>query len=522
VRLPLKLTTKNPSSNNFASETKTTLEKYLDRFLQRHLPPKVYQLLSRELLSRVFKPTVQSVLIITFFLFLSRGLGFIRQILIYQKMDQISSDLLLSAVKLPETIISFLVMGTIATSVLPVASRIEAKTNDQKLLSQYFNLVLFVLLSIMLVIVAILMVFTESVLKFLTSTEIIQLYTNSGIFDDYILVTRILLTGPLLFSLQSIFGVYLTMKKQFLVFSSASVIYNIGTVASLLIAKPNDYIMVALGMTTGATIASLLFWITSTRLGLHTKLLLSPTKMWQSFKYHKQDFFQTCKLFLPRIFLINGAVLANLIIIFIAQNEGQVTALDIGLSIQALFLVLIGAVGTVFFPDLAKLFHSSKTDTKPFWKKLFSYTEKVAILSLVGGVLTFILIPVVLWFFELFGKGQDNADYIILLARIATMGLVFQSVNEILFKYFFVRERVWQPVLISVLGTIAQLIITFLLIKINLDAGAVTAFALVVNNLIIMLISLGLIRSDYKQDLYNHENNSDLGNNKILLIKTQA
>ncbi len=514
MHLPLKVINKKPSSNNFTPKTKTSLEKHLGKFLQRHLPPRIYQLLSR-----VFEPTVQSVLIITFFLLLSRGLGFIRQILIYQKMDQISSDLLLSAVKLPETIISFLVMGTIATSVLPVASRIESKTNDQKLLSQYFNLVLFVLLSIMLGIVAVLMVFTEPVLKFVTSTEIIQIYTNAGIFDDYVLVTRILLTGPLLFSLQSIFGVYLTMKKQFLVFSSASVIYNIGTVASLLIAKPNDYTAVALGMTAGATIASLLFWITAAKVGLQTKLLFSPTKIWQSFKIHKQDFLQTCKLFLPRIFLINGAVFANLIIIFIAQNEGQVTALDIGLSIQALFLVLIGAVGTVFFPDLAKLFHLNKTNTNPFWEKLFSYTEKVAILSLIGGVLTFVLIPLVLWFFELFGKGQDNAEYIILLARIATMGLVFQSVNEILSKYFFVRERVWQPVLISVLGTLMQLITTFLLIEINFDAGVVTAFALVVNNLVIMLVSFWLIRSDYKKDLHKYKENYNGTSNAIVLAK---
>ena len=450
--------------------------------------------------SKVWHPTSQSILLITILLLLSRGLGFVRQVLIYQKMDQLSSDLLLSSLKIPETIISFLIMGTVASSVLPVATRIEAKTKSLDKVSDYFTLISFSLFTSLIVIIASLLIFTRPVLVWVTSPEILQLYQQSGVFEDYVWVTRILLSGPLLFAIQGVFGVYLTMKKQFLVYGSASLIYNLSTVLALLVARSNDYFTVAWGMTIGAGVSSGLFILTSLRNGLQLNLIRF-LRSWQTiFHQYKADFIQTIKLFLPRILVINGAVLANLIIIFIAQDKGQITAVDIGLSIQALFLVLISAVGTVFFPDLAKLFHSTDGNLQAFWRKLFQYTEKVALLAWVGSIVTFVCIPLVMWLFELFGKGQDNASYIILLARVATLGLLFQSVNEILGKYFFVRERVWQPVLISVSGTLVQLASLFLLLQLNWDAGVATALALVLNNLAITIISFYLILVDYKRE----------------------
>jgi len=467
--------------------------------------------------SKVWHPTSQSILLITFLLLLSRGFGFIRQVLIYQKMDQLSSDLLLSSLKIPETIISFLIMGTVASSVLPVATRIEAKTKSLNKVSDYFTLISFSLLALLMIIIVSLVIFTREVLIWVTSPEILQLYQQSGVFEDYVWVTRILLTGPLLFAIQGVFGVYLTMKKQFLVYGSASLIYNLSTVLALLFARPNDYFVVAWGMTIGAAVSSGLFIFTSWKNGLQLNLFRFFGSLRGIFKEHKADFVQTVRLFLPRILVLNGAVLANLIIIFIAQDKGQITALDIGLSIQALFLVLISAVGTVFFPDLAKVFNSTNGDLQAFWRKLFQYTEKVALLAWGGSIVTFVCIPLVMWLFELFGKGQDNASYIILLAQVATLGLLFQSINEILGKYFFVRERVWQPVLISISGTLVQLASIFWLLQMNWDAGVVTALALVFNNLAIMVVSLYLILLDYKREGTNAKN---LSLSRSLVIKS--
>ncbi len=480
--------TTNTTKWSFFDRAKVWLEKILPSFLN----PWIKQL---------FRPTVQSILLITGLLFASRFFGFIRQILIYQKMDPIASDLLLSAVKIPETIATFLIMGTIVSSVLPVASRIESATQSLEHLSKYLNLILFTLLSIILALISVLFVFTPQVLELVTSQEILDSYRENGIFEDYVWVTRILLSGPLLFTVQAVLGVFLTMKKRFLVYGSASVIYNLGAVLALAVSNYNDYFLVAWGMTIGAATASLVYWITALKIGLRGKYLVFPNKIIESFKIHQKDFWQTWRLFLPRIFLINGAVFANLIIIFIAQDNGQITALDIALSIQAVFLVLIGAIGAVFFPDLARLLNESKENSRPFWRKLFSYTQKTGFITFVGAVITFFAIPVVMWLFELFGRGQGNADYIVYLARIATIGLVFQAVNEILIKYFFVRERVWQPVLISVFGTIMQIVITFILLGFSLDAGAITSFALVANNLGIMLVSFWLIFGDYREDL---------------------
>lgn len=508
--LDTNLTDKVETENNY-QQNNNTFYKYLPIKLQ-------------PILTKILQPTVQSILIVTLLLFLARGLGFIRQILIYQKMDPIASDLLLSASKIPETITTFLIMGTIVSSVLPIASRIETKYKEdsQEKLSLYLNLILATLLTIMFGFSTILFIFTPQVLQVVTSADILNKYNEANIFEDYVLVSRIFLLGPILFASQAVLGLFLTMKKRFLVYASAGVFYNIGAVVALIFSSNNNYIAVAWGMTLGTAFAVLVYWLTALKAGYKGSYLVSPSKLLQGFRLHYTDFWQTWKLFLPRIFLIHSAVFANLIIIYIAQDQGQITALDIALSIQSVFLVLIGAIGSVFFPDLAKIWNSAQQDSRPFWNKLFSYTEKTALITLVGTIITFFAIPLVMWIFEISGKGQDNGDYIIYLARITTLSLVFQAVNEILIKYFYVRERVWQPVLVSIAGTIAQIIVTFSILNIVKDAGVITTLGLGLGNLTVMLISFWLIRTDYKKDLktsQQNNNNSDDSHTKESDIK---
>lgn len=461
---------------------------------RRYIPEKF-----QSLATKLLQPAVRSILVVTALLLFARFLGFIRQVLLYQKMDAIASDLLLSAAKIPETMATFLIMGTIISSVLPVAARIEAKSpeNSQTVLSLYLVLILAVILGVILAVSAGLFVFVPEILQTVTSKDILEQYRQAGMLEDYVLVTRILLLGPSLYALQGILGVFLTMKQKFLVFASAGIFYNIGAVVTLLIFPKNSYTAVAWGMILGAASAVLAYWLVALKEGLRGWYLFWPEKFRAAWQLHRRDFWQTWKLFLPRIFLINSAVFTNLIIVYIAQNQGQITALDIALSIQAVFLVLIGAIGSVFFPDLAKVWNNPGQDSRLFWNKLFVYTEKTTLVTLVGTVFTFFTIPIIMWLFEITGKGQDNAEYITYLARVLTLGLVFQAVNEILTKYFYVRERIWQPVLVSLTGTMVQIVIILIIPHILPDAGVVASLSLIVSNLVIMLISFWLIRRDY-------------------------
>lgn len=451
------------------------------------------------------KPNIKNILIITSLLFLSRGLGFVRGILLYSKMDRINADLLLASTKIPETITSLLIMGTIISSMLPVATRLESEKDGDEKVSKYINIMTILIIMVLLLVTVCCLIFTPLLLNFTTSDKLLETFKDKNLIEGYVLTSRILLLGPFFFGLQAILGVFLNIKRRFEVYSWAGSIYNIGTILGILIGVRNGYIQTSIGMMLGAFLTVIVFWIEAKKFGYkpylkeiltfhtHFKKILKS-----NIREYKDDLLNTAKVFLPRVFLINGAILANLIINRVTEDSGQITAFDIGMSIQGLFLSLVTSAGTVFFPDLAKAFNTQIKDV--FWSKIRLYGKYILISSIIGAILTIVFAPAVMWLFELFDKGHDNADYIVLVARVCTLSLVFQSLNEILSKYFYVLERVWQPVFISLLGLLGQLFSVFILIYFKVDAGISVAFSLGIANFIVCIASLYLIQLDKKNE----------------------
>jgi peptidoglycan biosynthesis protein MviN/MurJ (putative lipid II flippase) len=443
------------------------------------------------------RKNIRNIIILTTFLFLSRGLGFVRSSLITTSMDVVYSDLLLASTKVPETIASLLIMGTITSSLLPVSSRF-LKSKNKDAVSQYLSLMGLAILSLVIVVILFCIVFTPQILIATTSDQYTQLLDPNGLFNDYVLTTRILLVGPLFFTLQAIFGVYLNIKEQFLVFSWAGAIYNIGTITGLLIGIRNGYHEAAIGMMIGAGVSALLFILESLRHGFTPLKLGSFSHLRTLWKQYKQDIIQTWAVFIPRIFIINGVVFANIFINVVTNNPGQITALDIGLSIQGIFYSLITSVGTVVFPDLAKSFNFD--NRSHFWSRIRSYISKTGMVALIATVFTLICAPLVIVLFSLFGKPQPNGEYIVLLARITTVGLVFQSIQEILNKYFYIRERILIPVVISITGIVAQIIGIYTLIGFGFDRGVAVSWGLVLSLAIVCITSFVCIMLDQKKD----------------------
>lgn len=442
------------------------------------------------------RPNLKNVFILSFFLFFSRGLGLVRQIIIYQKMDPISSDLLLASTKIPDTIVSLLLMGTVISSILPVTSRIHSKISHKEA-NKYINLMLITIISILGLVSLIGLIFTPYFLRLTTSPQTINNFVQAGVFNDYISTTRILLLGPILFGLQSIFGVFLNIKNRFLVYSWAGTIYNLGTILGLLFGQRNDYFSASTGMMLGALTTAVIFVIESKRAGYKFyKLTNLLPSIKSSYHTHKKDLWLTWKIFAPRVFLLNGLVISNLLINAVAQNNGQITAFDIGLSIQGVFFSVISSATIVAFPNLAKTFNQ-KSNSGEFWNKLRKYTTGILGLAFLGTIITIIFAPLVMRIFELFGRGQQTGNYIILIARITSIALIFQSGLEILSKYFFVRERVWQPIIISNSGLIIQVILLYFLVSNSFDSGIAVSISLVANFGFSFFVALYFLYIDY-------------------------
>jgi peptidoglycan biosynthesis protein MviN/MurJ (putative lipid II flippase) len=452
-------------------------------------------------LSRVItffqKPALRPVLIITFFSFFSRFLGFVRQFLIYTRLSKLESDLLLSANKIPEQISVILLMGTVYSSVLPIASQIQNDTVDKSKVdtqvSGYLQIINLSLLAVLLFLCLLLGVFMRPILQVFSETLWQEAIVDNRL-AEYILAGRILLLLPIIFSIQATLGVFLTIKKRFLVYSLAGIFSNLGSITALAFSE-GDFIQVAIGMVIGGLAANIVYLIDCLGRGLIIPKFDLTTIKQLSMDF-KSKITKTWSLFLPRILVIDGFYTANLVINPINQYKGQVTAFDLGTSIQGAFFIIITALGTVFFPNLSELFYNKDIPKETFWRQMMRYLKVSILLGLGVTVVTIILSPVVMWLFGVLGQGQGTEQYVVRIAQISSLSLVFRAMREILSKYIYVRQRQWQPMYLSIVGILALVITTLVLVDFQVDAGIATSFGLVSYNFFWVVAALTILFRD--------------------------
>lgn len=454
-------------------------------------------------------PSSKSVFILTFFTFFSRFLGFVRIFFMRNRLELIESDLLISGNKVPDFLATFLLMGTVYSSILPIASKLESRENSENS-SQYLNLMMFFLVSVVGSLAIILMIFTEPILEIITSNRVWNQLVQQGYLEDYILATRIMCLIPILSAIQSIFGVFLNLKKKFFIFSIAGVVANLGTILGLILSN-GSIVTVAIFMVLGWVMADLMFLVNALQLGYKMPSFDIKQKI-AYFKLHKKDIIKTWKLFLPRIFLIDAFYGGSLMINFIFA-EGQNTEFEIGTSISGAFFILVTSLTTVAFPDIA-LTLNSPTKNSNFWQKFKKYLFLTILIGAGATIASLVFSPIIMWLFdfleEIFNLNRsENGPYIILIAQISGLSLIFRAGKEILSRYIFARERVWQPVILSTVALTFQAVFVFgfyflnrfrvldLHTEILTDSGFLVAFSLIVYNLVWVFLAGGLVWKDF-------------------------
>jgi peptidoglycan biosynthesis protein MviN/MurJ (putative lipid II flippase) len=94
------------------------------------------------------------------------------------------------------------------------------------------------------------------------------------------------------------------------------------------------------------------------------------------------------------------------------------------------------------------------------------------------------------------GQGQGTEQYVVRIAQISSLSLVFRAMREILSKYIYVRQRQWQPMYLSIVGILALVITTLVLVDFQVDAGIATSFGLVSYNFFWVIAALTILFRD--------------------------
>ncbi len=477
--------------------------------------------LSKKIILRFTKSkTNLSILIIAFFTFISKGLGFLRQIIIYQKLDPITSDLLLASDRIPNLLIQLLISGALISSILPIASDIlnnykssnnsDLNTKDNNIkdkkvnlknLNQYLNLILLIVISSLIFISSLVWIFLEPILhlNWVTSKQIIELFSQKVILSDYYLTTRILLLGPIFFGIQAVLNVFIFIKQRFWIYSLAGPIYNIGFILGLLIGNSqNVAYTTSLGSIIALFITTLIYYYDSYKHGFRINLQIFKFNFNLLIKIYqklKKQFTLTAFSFLSRILVLDTAVVGSYLIGSIAIFGGEITAVEIGLSISGTFFVILTSQIIVAFPQMAL----AKKNQIKFWNIFRLNLKKTIIWTLFISFLGLIFIPILMQILDFLGKTSQNQKAIILAAQITTFGLVFRSIRLIIEKYFFVINKILLPVYLSLISLIFQISLTFILHINKIDPVFNISLGLVITNIIYVFIASYFVYQDWKK-----------------------
>ena len=417
---------------------------------------------------------LKNTLIITGFYFLSRILGFLRNFVSYHKLPILEADLLLNANKIPEFFLNLLVMSTIASSLLPIASRLK---NNPIKYNTFLSVFLILVTCILSVLTLAVMFFTEPIMRGFTSPEIWSKVLATDNKEAYLWTTRILSLSVLTFAIQAIFGVILTIKKNFIAYSSVTLIFNFSTILGIYFSEGN-FFKVAIATTAGFILGNIFFiWQ-----GLKTGYTWSLD--WDTIVEIQADINKVFLNMLPRIFILDGLFIATLILTLIQTKEGQGTAFDNSTSIQNAFFIIISSFATVLFPNLTEILHKDRENGKSaFMPYFYKYLKVAALTGAIVSVVAYFGVYGAVWLFEIAGKGQNLGANMVQLVQVSAIFIFFRALKEIMSRYFYAKEKTWQLLILSTFSLACQLIGIAILQNFGVASDTNVSISLVVSYL---------------------------------------
>ena len=439
---------------------------------------------------------LSSILILVFWAFASRGLGLIRESLV-GRLSIIEAEIFNAASVLNENIVTLFILGSVGVALLPQIIKLEKEGDNRT--DKFLTWAIIFYSSFITFLCLVGIIFSREILQ-LINFDLYNRVKGLGFESKYILLNQIFLVAPNLFAVKTVFGVFLNAKKSFKVFALDGVLSNVGSIIGLSLLYSFFGIEgTAFGLIIGFFIAMVAFGWDAYRVGFKADI------RW--FEGLGGYLVQSLYLFMPRILIFPAARLAETLIATLTKNTGELSALRMAMNIQGVFYGLMVAVGAVFLPDIATILINEGKSQK-FWKHLRKYLLLTLILGGVASIITALFNPLLLGLIKFLSFAKSTSllnqpeilGLIIQLTVLGSFSIIFQSISEILNRYFIALEKNWYPIITSLIANFVAVIICLVLPRI---LGGFTAqvvmFSFVVNNLLLMLFLGTRCYLDYRQ-----------------------
>jgi putative peptidoglycan lipid II flippase len=282
-----------------------------------------------------------------------------------------------------------------------------------------------------------------------------------------VLLLRIMLFSPVIFSISAVLGSVLQATERFVSYALAPIFYNLGIISGALWLSPvfqergyEAIIGVACGVVLGALFHMIVRIPASVRAGFKFKAI---------FGFKDGGFQKVVKLMLPRTAGIGAHNFETLIINAFASllGAGSIAMFNLANNLQFVPISVLGiSMAIAVFPQLSS--QASIQERFQFREKLNYVLRRTA--AIVGIVAIAMLAGRNLIVKTVFQSGEfnlDNTQMTATLLGIFMFGVIAQSLVPIMSRAFYALQNTKTPVVIAissiVLNLILALVFTFYL-----------------------------------------------------------
>ena len=387
-----------------------------------------------------------------------------------------------AAFVLPDLFYNFLIVGALATAVLPLLVKIDTEGDDAEFW-RTFNILISVGFTVIVGAMIILYVTMPYVLPLLVSGFDAETMTTT------VELARVLLLSPLFFTISQLSSSALQAKRHFTSPAIAPILYNIAIICGAVLIPRFGLSVLVAGVIVGASAHFLVQLPMLFRLGWHFNFTLD---------FGHERVRHVLKVMIPRAIALTGNQMLLLAFYHLGSRleSGSIAIYRLTDDLQtAPVLLLANTLAMAVLPDFAR--HIARDDHAEF-KELIGKTMRLIIFIFVP-VTIFLLIfsrPIINLYISVgHSISPIETEWAVHTFRYFILSLPFQGSILVLARSYFARSDTVRPTIFSLIAiAVAWLSAVWLVRSTDLGPAALSAAFSIGStiNAILLWLSLGL------------------------------
>ncbi len=386
--------------------------------------------------------------IVGFFALLSRVVGLVRDRLFSSHFGLGDTlDIYYAAFRIPDLVFNLLILGTLSVAFIPIFTELLITDKDKayKTANSVLNFSFLLMSGVCLILIILAKPITHLLVPGFSGSK----------FNDTVVLTRVLLLAPIIFTASNIFSSILNSQKKFIIANVAPIMYNTGIIFGLLVLYPKFGLY---GLGWGVILGALLHLLVQIPEAVHFGYY------WQAvLNLRDPAIKKILKLFLPRILGVDISQVSLLIgsIVGSLLATGSISAFNLANNLQTVPLgVFAISTAVAVFPLLSELY--AKKNEEDFTKSLGKAISQILFFMIPFTILLLLFRAHIVRL--AFGTGKFNWDDTILTFNtlgVFSISLFAQGLTPLLARAFYARQNTKTPVIVGLFTMLIDALLAY-------------------------------------------------------------